>query len=203
VKLYEKVFFFISGHGRGWVFSSSDLMKKFTRQEADSTLSVLAKNGKIRRIARGLYDYPKFSSLLEKDLNPDIDRIANAYARKFNWRIEMSGDTALNILELSTQVPGRYVYLSNGPSREYQILNGISLTFKKSSLKNIGFKHKDSRLIVRALKALGKDVVDKDVIKHIKKRIDPSNCAKILDDTNLTTSWIYEAIKNICKVDKL
>ncbi|MBT3432038.1 MAG: hypothetical protein HN434_05220 [Candidatus Thioglobus sp.] len=203
MKLYEKVFFFISGHGRGWVFSSSDLMKKFTRQEADSTLSVLAKNGKIRRIARGLYDYPKFSSLLEKDLNPDIDRIANAYARKFNWRIEMSGDTALNILELSTQVPGRYVYLSNGPSREYQILNGISLTFKKSSLKNIGFKHKDSRLIVRALKALGKDVVDKDVIKHIKKRIDPSNCAKILDDTNLTTSWIYEAIKNICKVDKL
>ncbi len=203
MKLYEKVFFFISGHGRGWVFSSSDLMKKFTRQEADSTLSILTKNGKIRRISRGLYDYPKFSDLLKKDLSPDIDRIANAYARKFNWHIEMSGDTALNILGLSTQVPGRYVYLSNGPSREYKILDSISLTFKKSSLKNIGFKHKDSRLIVRALQALGKGAVNDSVIRHIRKKIDLSNYAKILNDTSLTTSWIYEAIKNICKANKL
>ena len=63
MKLYEKVFYFISGHGRGWAFSSRDLMEKFTRQEADSTLSDLNKKGRIRRVARGIYDYPKYSKL--------------------------------------------------------------------------------------------------------------------------------------------
>jgi hypothetical protein len=60
MKLYDKVFYFISGHGRGWAFSSNDLINKFTRQEIDNTLSDLTKKEKIRRVARGIYDYPKY-----------------------------------------------------------------------------------------------------------------------------------------------
>lgn len=64
MNLYDKVFYFISGHGRGWSFSSNDLIHKFTRQEIDNTLSDLVKKEKIRRVARGIYDYPKYSELL-------------------------------------------------------------------------------------------------------------------------------------------
>ena len=90
MKLYDKVFYFISGHGRGWAFSSNDLINKFTRQEIDNTLSDLTKKEKIRRVARGIYDYPKYSELLKKDLSPDIEQVSRAYARKFNWTIEVS-----------------------------------------------------------------------------------------------------------------
>ena len=196
--LYDNAFYFISGHGRGWSFSANDLLKKFSRQQADNVLSDLVKEGKIRRVSRGIYDYPKYSEFLEQDLSPDIDQVARAYARKFNWRIEILGDTALNMLGLSTQIVAKYVYLSDGPNRTYNIL-GTTLEFKKSSLKNIGFKHKESSLIVQSLKALGKERITDDVIETIRKRIEPKMYPKILKDTQSSTVWIYEAIKQICR----
>jgi len=196
--LYDNAFYFISGHGRGWAFSANDLLKKFSRQQADNVLSDLVKEGKIRRVCRGMYDYPKYSEFLKQDLSPDIDQVARAFARKFNWRIEILGDAALNMLGLSTQVVAKYVYLSDGPSRTYDIL-GTTLEFKKSSLKNIGFKYKESSLIVQALKALGKERITEDVIEIIRKRIEPKMYSKILKDTQSSTVWIYEAIKQICR----
>ncbi len=199
MKLYNKVFYFISGHGRGWSFSSNDLIHKFTRQEIDNTLSDLVKREKIRRVARGIYDYPKYSELLQKQLSPDIEQVSRAYARKFNWQIEVSGESALNILGLSTQVVGRYIYLSNGPNKNYTLNDGTTIEFKKSSLKNIGFKYKESSLIVQALKVLGKDRVDEEIIKSIREKIDTRKYKKILSDTQSATVWIYETIKIICK----
>lgn len=198
MKLYENVFYFISGHGRGWAFSSNDLMKKFTRQEADSTLSDLVKKGKIRRVCRGIYDYPKYSDFLKQELSPDIDQVARAFARKFNWRIEISGDSALNLLGLSTQIIGKHIYLSDGENRSYNI-TGTTLEFQKTALKNIGFKHKESSLIVQALKALGQNHITPKVINKIRKKIEPKMYNKILKDTQTSTIWIYETIKQICR----
>jgi len=198
LNLYEKVFYFIAGHGRGWAFSSSDLIHKFTRQEIDNTLSDLVEKGKIRRVSRGIYDYPKYSELLKTNLSPDIEQVAHAYARKFNWQIEVSGDTALNILGLSTQIVGNYIYLSNGPSKKYEILNKINIQFKKSALKNIGFKYKESSLIVQALKTLGKENITNETILKIQKQIDEKMYDKILKDTKTSTDWKYEIIKEIC-----
>lgn len=193
----ESIFYFISGHGRGWAFSSSDLAGRFARQQIDNSLSDLAKEGKIRRVARGVYDYPRFSDLLQKTLSPDIDQVAYAYARKFSWRIEISGESALNLLRLSTQIPAQYIYLSDGPSKSYDVM-GVTLNFKKSSLKDIGFKHRESTLIVQALKALGKAHLSENVLVKIREQIDSKNYNKILRDTQGSTGWIYEAIKQIC-----
>jgi len=200
--IVEDGFFFIAGHGRGWSFSSRDLMQKFNRQQADNLLSDLCAQGKIRRIARGMYDYPKYSDFLGKELSPDIDQVARAYARKFNWRIEISGDSALNYFGLSTQVPGTYIYLSDGASKSYDIM-GTTLKFKKSQLKNIGFKHSESSLIVQALNALGKEHITDSVIKKIREQIDSKKYEKILKDTQSSTVWIYESVKVICQKDNV
>lgn len=200
--IVEDGFFFIAGHGRGWSFSSRDLMQKFTRQQADNLLSDLSAQGKIRRIAHGMYDYPRYSDFLGKELSPDIDQVARAYARKFNWRIEISGDSALNYFGLSTQVPGTYIYLSDGASKSYDIM-GTTLKFKKSQLKNIGFKHSESSLIVQALNALGKEHITDNVIKKIREQIDPKKYEKILKDTQSSTVWIYESVKVICQKDNV
>ena len=193
----ESIFYFIAGHGRGWAFSSSDLAGRFARQQIDNVLSDLAQDGKIRRVARGLYDYPRYSDLLQKTLSPDIDQVANACARKFNWRIEVSGDSALNLLGLSTQIPAQYVYLSNGPSKSYDVM-GVTLNFKKSTLKDIGFKHNESTLIVQALKALGKEHLSESIFAKIREQIAKESFAKILRDTQGSTGWIYDAVKQIC-----
>jgi len=197
----EKVLSRIYGNGKGYAFSSSDFIDKFPINNIDKALSLLTKQKRIRRVARGIYDYPKYSELLQQELSPDIEQVARAIARKFNWDIEVSGDTALNILGLSTQIVAQYEYLSNGATKKYTLNNGTILKFKKSSLKNIGFKHKESSLIVQALKTLGKDRVNDDVIKSIREQIDPNKYQKILKDTKSSTVWIYETIKKICKAD--
>lgn len=111
----------IYGNGRGWAFSQADFADLGTRSAVDSCLHRMEKEGVIRRVIRGVYDYPRYSELLKKTVAPDIDQIANALARKFGWRIQPDGATAQNLLGLSTQVPARSVYLSDGPDRSYTV----------------------------------------------------------------------------------
>lgn len=194
--IVNKILSMVHGRGRGWAFSSNDFVSNFSRTQVDNTLSYLTKCGKIRRVCHGIYDYPQYSNLLEQYLSPDFDQVAQAMARKFNWRIQPSGDAALNLLGLSTQIPGRIIYLSDGPTRQYLIGN-YALEFKKSVLKDAGFKHKESGLIVQALKALGKKQATEIPIEDIRKNLDLSKGKQILKDTRSVTSWIYDYIKKI------
>ncbi|MDP3661924.1 MAG: DUF6088 family protein [Nitrosomonas sp.] len=106
----DKVISRIYGRGRGWAFGANDFSAEFGRSTIDWVLYNLVAAGTIRHVCRGICDYPKFSELLQQKLSPDFDQLAQAFARKFNWRIQPSGDAALNLLGLSIQVPGRLVY---------------------------------------------------------------------------------------------
>ncbi len=192
----NKILSRIYGHGNGWAFSSSDFVTEFSREQVDNALSDLVKAGKIRRVCRGIYDYPKFSRLLQQKLSPDPDRVAHAFARKHHWRIQASGETALNLLGLSTQVPGRLVYLSDGPKRSYS-LGTQTLEFKNSVLKDIGFKYAESGLLVQALKALGKEGAATIPLDNIREQLDLSKGKQIIRDTSSVTGWIHEYIRKI------
>lgn len=196
----ESVLSRIYGRGKGCTFSSADFIDEFEANNIDKALSDLTKKGKIRRVMRGVYDYPKYSDLLKQELSSDPEQVAYALARKFKWRIEPSGETALNLLGLSTQVPGRFLYLSDGPNRSYTV-GQTTLEFKKTVLKEIGFKYTQSGLIVSALKSLGKERITVEVISALKKQVQPKMHAKILKDTKTVTGWVYDAIKQICSED--
>ena len=193
----QKVLSRIYGRGRGWAFSSKDFVNEFTRIDVDKALSLLNQQGSIRRVCRGIYDYPRYSKLLKQTLSPDINHVAQAIARKLNWQILPSGETALNILGISRQIPAKYIYLTNGSNNKYEIGN-TTIELKKTSLKNVGFKLRESGLIVQGLKALGKDNVNEETKQIIKDKIDTKKCRKILKDTQWITGWIYDVIKDIC-----
>jgi len=193
----DKIISRIYGRGRGWAFTANDFSAEFGRSTIDWVFYRLVAKGTIRRVYRGVYDYPKYSELLKQELSPDFDQVACALARKFNWRIQPTGDAALNLLRLSTQVPGRPMYLSDGPSRSYKIDN-FTLEFKKSALKDIGFKYRESGLVVQALKALGKERINDEVIHTIRNQLDEKAHRRILKETVTATGWVYDTIKRIC-----
>ena len=197
----QKILSRIYGRGRGWAVTKTDFVTGFGETNIHQALSALARSGRIRRVCHGVYDYPRYSDLLGQTLSPDIDQVAGALARKFNWRIQPSGEAALNLLGLSTQVPGRWVYLSDGPSREYAVGEGGRqiLAFRKSPLKDTGFKYRESGLLVQALKALGKERVDSAVIETLRRRLEPRLCRQILADTRAATGWILQIIKLVCE----
>ncbi|WP_424928131.1 DUF6088 family protein [Amaricoccus tamworthensis] len=71
----------IIGKGRGAIFAPTDFLDIGSRASVDQALSRLADQGVIRRLARGLYDYPKKSPRFGF-LSPSADDIAKAVARK-------------------------------------------------------------------------------------------------------------------------
>ncbi len=187
-KLYDR--------GRGWAFSKKDFAHFGNHKAIDKALSRLSGKGLIRRVIHGIYDYPKYSKLLEQDMSPDIDQIAHALARKFGWNIQISGNTALYVLGLSTQVPTRYLYYCDNRDRTYKI-GKIELKFEKTALSDIGLKYLESELLVQAIKALGKKTLTEDEKQKIRDYFSSDKHARILKDTRYTTSWVYEIIKSI------
>src|SRR5690349_2550530 len=121
----------VYGHGRGWAFSPKDFLHLGSRKAVDVALIRLTNAGTIRRVIRGIYDYPRFSAFLDQQLGPDIHQVSLALARKFGWSTQAGSAAALNLIGLSTQVPSQYVYYSNGPDRKY-IIGNTALQFEKT-----------------------------------------------------------------------
>ncbi|MBT5106865.1 MAG: hypothetical protein HOM20_11840 [Porticoccaceae bacterium] len=186
----------IYGNGRGWSFSKIDFVDIGSSSAVEQGLSRLAKKDTIRRVIPGVYEYPRYSKLLNQNLSPDVDAVAHAIARKNGWNIEISGNAALNLLGLSTQVPGKYVYLSDCRSKTYEI-GKQELIFKKSRLKDMGVKMDETAILVQALRALNrKTLTDKERTK-VRKYFGEKVGKKILKDARYTTTWVYEEIKRI------
>ncbi len=186
----------IYGHGRGWSFSKKDFVDLGGDAAIRKALSRLESKGTIRRVLRGVYDYPRISKLLNQPMGPNFNELASALARKSGWRIQPSENTALNLLGLSTQVPAQSVYLSDGPGKTYEIGNR-KLTFKKRRLKESGFKLRESELLVQALKALGQERIDAKVRQKLSKQWTPELWQKILRDTKTAPSWVCDQIRTI------
>lgn len=193
----DKIVARIYGRGRGSIVSASDFLADFKRGDIDEALSQVCKSGTIERVMHGIYHYPEWSDLLQQNLSPDPDRVAQAIARKYGWNIQPTGNTALNYLGLSTQIPGKMLYLSDGPSRKYSY-GKQQLEFKHKTLKEARFKHSESALIVHALKALGKEHITEEKIDKIKTKISPDIWEKILKDTDKVTGWVRAIILSIC-----
>ncbi|HKL22115.1 MAG TPA: DUF6088 family protein, partial [Tichowtungia sp.] len=186
----------IYGNQRGWSFSKNDFMDLGGDALVRKALSSLEAKGTIRRVLRGLYDYPRFSKLLNEPMGPDLDQVAQAFARKHGWRIQPSENTALNLLGLSTQVPVQAVYLSDGPGKIYEI-GTRQLIFKKRALKESGFKHRESELVVQALKALGRDRIDSELRSKLSEALPATTWKKMVRDTKTAPAWVHDVIRTI------
>tara|TARA_B100000809_G_C15090992_1_gene513192 strand:+ start:272 stop:889 length:618 start_codon:yes stop_codon:yes gene_type:complete len=194
----DKVVARIYGNGRGWSFSPKDFLDLGTRKSVDMSLIRLTNKTTIRRVIRGVYDYPRYSELLQQKMGPDTHQVATALARKFGWRIQPSGAAASNLIGLSTQVPSQYIYKSDGPDRSYQIEN-TSLQFRHGALKETGFKNDESGLIVQALKAMSEEHVNDETIQIVRNWLPAEKRSRVLKDTERVTGWVYATIKKICQ----
>ena len=111
--------------GRGKVFTPKDFLDLGSREAVDQALSRLTKAALVQRLGRGLYCDPQVNERLGIVISPDVDEIADALARQTGSRIAPSGATAANRLGLSTQVPAKPVYFTDGRSRQVKVGNFV------------------------------------------------------------------------------
>lgn len=182
----------------GTVYVAVDFVDISDKTSVNAYLARLVDEGLIRRILRGVYDKPEYNDFLEEYVAPSPDKVANAIARNFGWTIVPCGDTALNLLGLSTQVPAAWVYVSDGTYKEYTYDN-TTIQFKRTTNKEVSKLSYKTALTVQALKALGKDKIDDMVISRLGKLLTAEEKQTMLEEARAATSWIYEYIKQICR----
>jgi len=181
----------------GTVFLTSDFTDIATIVTVRKCLGRQVEEKTIRRIIDGVYEKPVYSNLLKEYIPVDPEKVAYAIARGFRWTIAPCGDVALNKLGLSTQVPVVWSYISDGPYRKFAWEN-ITLTFKHRANREISFMSETTILVVEALKTLGKERVDANVVSILKKRLPDVEKKKMLEESTGVSEWIYAVIRKVC-----
>jgi len=185
----------IYGHGRGWCFTQKDFANIDKPLAVRKALSRLNDSGFINRISWGLYEYPRQHKTLGQ-MPPDISQVTKALARDSKIKILPSGAYAANLLGLSEQVPGKIVYLTDGPSRRMNV-GKTELIFKHTTIKNMVAAGTIAGIVIQALRFLGKDHIDPVVINKLTERLSSAELKELQKQSRNAPYWVRQFINNI------
>jgi len=157
-------------------------------------LSRLCKDKRLRRLAHGLYDYPRIHARLGA-LAPAPDVVAKAFARETGSNLQMAGAQAANALGLSTQVPARSVYLTDGPSRRV-VLGKRIVDIRHASPKHLVAPGSMAGTVVQALRHLGPDSASA-VVDAAAPRLKDSDRRALANGIKQAPAWMRPAIDRI------
>ena len=181
---------------RGKIIFADDFRSLGTGVAIRHALSRLSKDEFIIRLSNGIYLYPKFSKLIGI-VYPSIEDIAKAIAKREKARLIPTGLYALNRLGLSTQVPMRVVFLTDGAPRVIKVGKKATIRFKKTVAKHLAFKGKITTLVIFALKEIGKDKATDSQLERIKEALVLEKEENINHDISLAPEWISKIIQKI------
>lgn len=180
---------------RGWVFTPSDFLDIGNRASIDQILSRLTKKGMIRRISRGIYDFPKQHAVFGT-LSPDADSIARAVGAKDSNKVYPSGAMAANMLGLSTQVPAKPVYLTNGANKSITV-GKQTITLRHAKVPLFDSAPDVVNLAFQALSYLGKRNIDDHVIQRFVTVLDDKDMHYIYKLISHVPGWMADTIHKI------
>src|ERR1035437_11007039 len=189
----------IYGSGRGSAFTPNDFLDIGGRNAVDKVLSRLAAKGTIRRLAWGLYDYPRKHSELGV-LSPDIEKVAKALAGKDRIRLQPAGAYATNLLGLSEQVPAKVIFLTDGPSRTVKI-GRQEIQLRRTTPRNMAMAGRLSGLLMQALRHLGKEHITPTRVAHLKRTLPARERQRLLKDLPLAPAWMHPLLRELAGVD--
>jgi hypothetical protein len=191
----------IREHGRDKVFIPKDFLDLGSRDAADQSLSRLVKGGEVQRLGRGLYYYPQVNERLGIPLAPDLDEIAAALGRQTGSRVAPSGAVAANRLGLSTQVPAKPVYLTDGRTRQVRV-GGTVIQLRHAAPKELPVGSRSSALVFQALRYLGQAAVTDRVIAQLRRGLSQEQRQELLQDARYTTDWIAAVVRQVAEDEK-
>ena len=178
---------------KGNIIFANDFKEFGSGDAIRQVLSRLCKEEFIIRLSIGIYLYPKISKQIGI-VFPSVEDIAKAIAKREKARLIPTGIYALNRLGLSTQVPMKVVFLTDGAPRVIKVGKKATVKFKKTVAKHLAFKGEISTLVIFALKEIGKGNVTDSEFQRIKEVIAYEKQENIRHDATLAPEWISEII---------
>lgn len=180
------------------VFIANDFFDIAGYETIRSTLNRLVEDKEIIRIMKGIYYKPKYIEMIREYEAPSVNEVANAIARKYNWTIAPSGNAALNLLGLSTQVPAKWTYISDGRYVDFSFGN-VTIEFKRRSNGDISKMSTLTAMVIQSIQAIGKDKITSKQIDYLREKLSDKEKSELLADSKTTSVWVYGIIKKICE----
>jgi len=187
----------IRSRGRGSVFVPADFLDIGSREAVDVALHRLARQGIIRRLARGVYDFPKEHPALGL-LAPSAEAVARALAGRDRTRLQPAGAYAANALGLSEQVPAKAVFLTDGPARTVKI-GPTTIQLRRTTPKNMEAAGRLSGLLIQALRELGQEHVTRERRDHLKRTLPANERRELLKDLRLAPAWMHPIFRELAE----
>lgn len=187
----------IYGHGRGSVFTPNDFLDLGGRDAVDKALSRLAAAGTVRRLARGLYEYPREHPELGT-LSPDIQKVAKALAGKDRIRLQPAGAYATNLLGLSEQVPAKVVFLTDGPSRTVKI-GRQEIQLRRTTPRTMAAAGRLSGMLMQAFKHLGREHLTPRRLAYLKRTLPEKERKQLTKDLPLAPTWMHPFFRELAE----
>ncbi len=158
----------------------------------NKALERLVKSGELYRVAAGMYVRPVRDKIIGI-VFPGVDEIARAIAKRDKARIMPTGSYAMYKLGLTTQVPLNVVFHSDTSARKIKI-GKQTITFKKTSAKNLSAIGSISKLVIQALRDIGKDKVTEEELQKIRELLKTEKAYHLQHDLKIAPEWIRKLI---------
>ncbi|NLN73066.1 MAG: hypothetical protein GX140_02345 [Bacteroidales bacterium] len=189
----DKILTKIKKAKRGTLFFSNNFTSFGSSETVRRLLNRLVEKGEIDRVAAGIFVRPEIDKIIGK-ITPKIEDIADAIARRDKAKIVPTGAYAMNMLGLSTQVPMKIVYLTDGSARNIKVGN-YTISFIRTAPKNVAAIGKISRLAIQALKSIGQENVSQVEIEQIQNALMKEKVSHLEHDIRVAPAWIKEIIR--------
>jgi hypothetical protein len=193
----NKILSRIYGSKRGAMFTPSTFLDLGSRPAVDVALHRLVANKILRRLARGLYEYPREHPELGT-LSPDIQKVAKALAGKDRIRLQPAGAYATNLLGLSEQVPAKVVFLTDGPSRTVKI-GRQEIQLRHTTPRNMAAAGRLSGLLMQAFRHLGREHITPQRMAHLKRTLPDKERRQLIKDLSLAPTWMHQFFRELAE----
>jgi hypothetical protein len=170
-----------------------DFSHRGSAESVRKALQHLKEKGMIKSVAHGIYVRPVIDKYIGTVM-PTAEEIAKGIARRDKIKLVPTGVYALSALGLSTQIPLKLVYLTNGAARTIKVANR-TIKLKRTTPKNLLAKGKISSLAIQALREIGKDNATQEELDKIYKVLEKEEQKNIKHDITLAPQWIKDIMK--------
>jgi hypothetical protein len=185
----------IRGSGKGWCFTPTDFAALGGTAAVWTALHRLTQRGIIRRLAQGIYDFPRTHAELGT-LSPGAEAVAEAVARSRHIRLQPTGAYAANLLGLSEQVPARVVFLTDGAPRRIRIGNQ-EIVLRRTTPRNMATAGRISGTVIQALRYIGKDRLTPVHQRTLMRRLSATDKQQLLKDRLKAPGWMRRLLAEI------
>lgn len=183
----------IKARTTGSLLFPDDFAGKGSADSIRKALQALKDKGLIKSVAHGIYIRPKMNAYIGEVL-PTAEEVAQAIAKRDKIRLVPTGAYSLHALDLSTQIPLKLVFLTDGAARTIKV-GKRTIKLKKTTPKNLMAKGKISSLVIQALREIGKDKATPSELKHIIQLLKKEDQQHLKHDIKLAPEWIKQIMK--------